>query len=138
MANLPILPLLPLLFGAIVAVLAGFWRPAAAQVVAVVSTASGLAVSVAGLVTVVRDGPLSHHLGGWPPPVGIEYVLDPLSGYLAVVICLIGLVICIYPVGAAFDLSPPRGVPLYPLTLLLLIGAWLRRRVEQGRNGLID
>jgi multicomponent Na+:H+ antiporter subunit D len=121
-ASLAILPLLPLLFGAVVAVLAALWRPAAAQVVAVVATGAALVLSVVGLVQVTTDGPLTHDLGGWPPPVGIEYVLDPLSGYLAVVISLIGLLVCVYPVHAAFDIRPRTGVPLYPLALLLLTG----------------
>jgi multicomponent Na+:H+ antiporter subunit D len=121
-SQLPILLLLPLLFGAVLAVLVALWRPAAAQVVAVVSTATATALSVVGLVTVVRDGPITHDLGGWPPPFGIEYVLDPLSGYLAVVISVIGLMVTIYPVEAAFDLRPRRGVPVYPLVLLLLTG----------------
>jgi multicomponent Na+:H+ antiporter subunit D len=114
--------LLPLLFGAVIAVLAGLWRSAAAQVVAVVATATALLASVVGLFNVVADGPISYELGGWPPPIGIEYVLDPLSAYLAVIIALIGLLVTIYPVEAAFDLRPRRGVPLYPLVLLLLTG----------------
>jgi multicomponent Na+:H+ antiporter subunit D len=119
---LPILLLLPLLFGAVLAVLAGLWRAAAAQVVAVVTTSLALVASVVGLVTVVSDGPISYELGGWPPPIGIEYVLDPLSAYLAVIIALIGLLVTIYPVDAAFDVRPAKGVPLYPLVLLLLTG----------------
>ncbi len=119
---LPILPLLPLLFGAVLAVLAGLWRPAAAQAVAIVATASSLVAGIVGLVAVTRDGALTHELGGWPPPIGIEYVLDPLAGYLAAIIGLIGLLVCIYPVSVAFDLRPGRGVPVYPLVLLLLAG----------------
>ncbi len=122
MSQLPILPLLPLLFGAVVAVLASLWRAGAAQIVAIISTAASLVLGVVGLVTVVADGALSYELGGWPPPIGIEYVLDPLSGYLAVIIGLIGLLVVIYPVEAAFDIKPQRTVPLYPLALLLLAG----------------
>ncbi len=119
---LPVLLLLPLLFGAVVAVLLGLWRQAAAQVTAIVSTAAALVISIVGLVRVVGDGAVSHHLGGWVPPVGIEYVLDPLAAYMACIISLIGLLISIYPVHAAFDVTPARAVPLYPLVLLLLAG----------------
>jgi multicomponent Na+:H+ antiporter subunit D len=120
--QLPILPLLPLMFGSILAVLAGLWRPAAAQVVAVVSTALALAASLVGLVSVTTNGALHYELGGWPPPIGIEYVLDPLSAFMACIVALIGLLVVVYPVDAAFDLRPPRGAPLYPLALLLLTG----------------
>jgi multicomponent Na+:H+ antiporter subunit D len=119
---LPVLLLLPLLFGAVLAVLAGLWRPVAAQVTAIVATALALVASVVGLFRVTAHGPLTHDLGGWPPPIGIEYVLDPLSAYMATIISLIGLLIAIYPVRTAFDLRPPRGAPLYPLMLLLLSG----------------
>ncbi len=122
MSQLPILPLLPLLFGSILAVLAGLWRARAAQVVAVVATALALAAALTGLVTVTASEPLHYELGGWPPPVGIEYVLDPLSAFMASIVALIGLLIVIYPVEAAFDLRPGRGVPVYPLALLLLTG----------------
>jgi multicomponent Na+:H+ antiporter subunit D len=121
-SQLPILPLLPLLFGSIIAVLAGLWRPAAAQVVSVIATSHARAASFVGLFRVSIDGPLHHELGGWPPPIGIEYVLDPLSAFMACIVALIGLLVVIYPVDAAFDLRPPRGAPLYPLALLLLTG----------------
>jgi multicomponent Na+:H+ antiporter subunit D len=121
-SQLAVLPLLPLLFGAVLAVLVGLWRARAAQVLAVVATSLALAASAAGLVSVVRDGPITHDLGGWPPPIGIEYVLDPLSAFMVTIVTLIGLLICIYPVDAAFDVRPHRGVPLYPLVLLLLTG----------------
>jgi multicomponent Na+:H+ antiporter subunit D len=67
-------------------VLAGLWRPAAAQVVAVVSPAIARRdVGRGALVTVVRrpDQPRARRLA---PPIGIEYVLDPLSAYLACII----------------------------------------------------
>ena len=122
MTTIPILMLLPLLFGAVIALLLGLWRAAAPQIVAVVVTATSLVISVIGLVTVLDRGPISHEMGGWPPPIGIEYVLDPLSAYLAIIISLIGLLVTIYPVETAFDLRPGRGTPVYSLVLLLLAG----------------
>jgi multicomponent Na+:H+ antiporter subunit D len=49
-------------------------------------------------------------------------VLDPLAAYLACIVGLIGLLVVVYPTRTAFDLVPGRGVPLYPLVLLLLTG----------------
>jgi multicomponent Na+:H+ antiporter subunit D len=121
-SQLPILLLLPLLFGAVLAVLASLWRPVAAQVVAVLATGTTLAVALVALPRVVRDGPISYALGGWAAPVGIEYVLDPLSAYLVTIVAVVGLMIAIYPVEVGFDVRPQRFVPLYPLVLLLLSG----------------
>jgi len=119
---LPILLLLPMLVGSIVALLVGLWRAAAAQAVAVATTAATLVFGLIGLFSTTRNGPVNHELGGWPPPIGIEYVLDPLSAFMASIIGLVGLLIVVYPVDAAFGLKPRRGVPLYPLVLLLLSG----------------
>lgn len=119
---LPVLPLLPLLIGSVVALLAGLWRASAARVVAVTATALSLVVSVIGLLQVLADGPLRHELGGWPPPIGIEYVLDPLSAFLAIMIALVGLLIAAYPPSVAFACTPVRGQPLHALVLLLLTG----------------
>jgi multicomponent Na+:H+ antiporter subunit D len=119
---LPVLFVLTLLTGAVLATLAGLWRAVASQVVAVVTMATGLVIAIVGLVTTLREGPIHHEVGGWAPPVGIEYVLDPLSGFVAAVIAFIGLMVAIYPVRAGFDTGPRRGSPLYGLVLLLLTG----------------
>jgi multicomponent Na+:H+ antiporter subunit D len=119
---LPVLPLLPLLIGAVVALLVALWRPSAARLVAMLATGASLVASATGLLRVVADGALRHELGGWPPPVGIEYVLDPLSAFLATTIALVGLLITAYPSSNAFDCDPVRGQPLHALVLLLLTG----------------
>ncbi len=121
-AMLPVLPLLPLVIGAVVALLTALWRPAAARIVAVAATASALAISLIALYEVSTDGPLRHNLGGWAPPVGIEYVLDPLSAFLAATIALVGLLIAVYPPRTAFGCDPEQGQPLHALVLLLLTG----------------
>ncbi len=122
MSQLPILPLLPLLFGAVLAVLLGLWRADAAQIVAIAATSLSLVFGITGLVRVVTDGRLTYEIGGWPPPIGIEYVLDPLSGFMVTIVAFIGLMVSLYPVDVAFDIRPGRGMPVYALALLLLTG----------------
>lgn len=122
MNQLPILPLLALLAGSVIALLAGLWRAGAAQIVAILATASSLVAAAVGLVFVITNEPVTYDLGGWPPPIGIEYVLDPLSAFMACITGFIGLLVAIYPVEAAFDLRPRRRIPVYPLALLMLTG----------------
>ena len=116
-----LLPVVPMV-AAVLAVLAALWNPAAAKAVALVGAASTLALAVAGLVIVTGGDTLRHELGGWPPPIGIEYVLDPLSAFMAVVILAIGLLAVIYPTRVGFGFLPRRGVPLHGLVMLLITG----------------
>jgi multicomponent Na+:H+ antiporter subunit D len=122
MSNLPILLVLAPVAGAVLAVVAAMWRPLAGRVVAVAAVAIAVVLAAAGLLQTLREGPLRHELGGWAPPIGIEYVLDPLAGFVALVVTAIGLLCVCYPTGAGFGEEPPRGAPLYPLVLLLLGG----------------
>jgi multicomponent Na+:H+ antiporter subunit D len=119
---LPVLLLLTPVAGAVLAVLADLWRPAAGRVVSALAVAVTAALAGLGLAATL-DGPaLRHELGGWAPPIGIEYVLDPLAGFLAVVVSVIGLLCVLYPTKAGFAEVPPARAPLYPLVLLLLGG----------------
>jgi multicomponent Na+:H+ antiporter subunit D len=122
MSALPLLIPMVLLTAAVLAVIADYWRPLAARVVAVVGVVAATALAVVGLVVTVTGGTLRHDVGGWPPPIGIELVLDPLSAFMAVVIGVIGVAVVVYPTEAGFGGPDRRGLPLYPLTLLLLGG----------------
>ncbi len=122
MDDLPILLPAGMLTAAMLAALGGLWRPAAARAVALVATAAATAVAAVALVHVLDDGGVRHHVGGWAPPIGIEFVLDPLSAFLAVVIAFIGLLVVLYPPRAGYGEEPVRAVPVHALTLLLLTG----------------
>lgn len=122
MSPLPVLLPATLFVAAILAGLLALWRQRAAYAVALAGGAAALGLALAGLWQVQQAGALTHELGGWPPPLGIEYVLDPLSAYMAVVVTAIGLVVLAFPTRAGFDASPPPRMPLYPLVLLLLAG----------------
>jgi multicomponent Na+:H+ antiporter subunit D len=122
MSTIPMLIVLVLLGASVLGVLAELWRVGAARLLAVAGTAVATVLSVVGLVASLDRGPLRHDVGGWPPPIGIELVLDPLSGYLAVLITAIGLLVVLYQPEAGFGGRPVRGAGLYPLTLLLLTG----------------
>jgi multicomponent Na+:H+ antiporter subunit D len=119
---LPILLVLAPILGAVLSVLGGLWRPAAGRLAAVLGAAAAAGLAVWGLTQALGGEPLRHELGGWAPPIGIEYVLDPLSGFVAVVVTVIGLLCVLYPTDAGFGERPAAGTPLYPLVLLLLAG----------------
>jgi multicomponent Na+:H+ antiporter subunit D len=122
MTALPILIPATTLAFAVLAAVVSLRRAALATATALVGAVAALVLAGGGLAAALRVGALRHQLGGWPPPVGIEYVLDPLSGYMAVIIGIIGVLVLIYPARAGFGIAPGRRVPLASLTLLLLTG----------------
>jgi len=70
-----------------------------------------------------RNGPLSYHFGGWLPPIGIEYVLDPLSSFVALAVNGIAFFVLWHSGGVQERELPGKSVPYYALTLLFLCGA---------------
>lgn len=105
------------------ALLFGVRRRELSAPIAVLGTAVALLFSILGLQrALVAEGPIRYELGGWPPPIGIEYVLDPLAGIFLIIISAFGLLSVIYgraTIAARYDRSQPF---YYSLVLLLLAG----------------
>ena len=63
------------------------WRwKGSAFFIALSAIGASLVCSLILLYTVLTQGTIHYHLGGWLPPWGIEYVIDPLNGFMAVVV----------------------------------------------------
>ena len=78
------------------------------------------------ILRVAREGPFSYPLGGWMPPLGIEFRFDEFSA-VAGVICLIGWLAVLYSVRYVEwlrALAKPR-IPYYYSLLLLNLGGML-------------
>lgn len=110
------------LLAAAVAPLSGLWRREAPYAIALVGAGAAFAAALAGLVAVLRHGEIRAELGGWAPPLGIEYVLDPLSAFMATLVTAVGLLVLVYTGPLARREVPGRRDLLYPLMLLLLAG----------------
>src|SRR5918997_312775 len=41
---------------------------------------------------VLQTGPISYHLGGWPPPWGIEYRVDLLNAFVLLLVSAVSAV----------------------------------------------
>jgi multicomponent Na+:H+ antiporter subunit D len=52
--------------------------------------------AIIALVRTLSTGPWHYQLGGWEPPWGIEYVLDPLSSGMALLISAVAILVAIY------------------------------------------
>ena len=120
--QMPVIIPVSLLIFAFLTFLLGIWRKGLAFPVALTGVTVSLAASVTGLVQVLLDGPQSYHLGGWVPPIGIEYVLDHLSAFMAVLITFVAFLSMMYSRQSFLKEVPDKIVPLYALLLLLLAG----------------
>jgi multicomponent Na+:H+ antiporter subunit D len=119
---LPVLILAPLLLFAFITVLVGIWKQTWAYISTIIGTTASLAIAAFGLTTVLTEGEQHHFFGSWVPPFGIEYVLDPLSAFMALIVIFIGFITVIYPPGAGLYRVPRRGIPMYGLMMLLFTG----------------
>jgi len=64
--------------------------------VTVLATLSSFLISLSLLNTVMNTGKISYWLGGWRPPLGIEYVVDYLNAFILVVVSFIALIVSLY------------------------------------------
>jgi multicomponent Na+:H+ antiporter subunit D len=83
--------------------------------------ATGLC-AVMALARVLSHGNWHYDLGGWAPPWGIEYVIDPLSGGLATLITVIAVLVAMYAGPHLSGWSVSRSGIFSSLYLLLTAG----------------
>jgi multicomponent Na+:H+ antiporter subunit D len=79
-------------------------------------------LSVLAAARVLAGGPMHTQLGGWPPPVGIEVLLDPLSAFMAVVVSVVALVVVAGAVPQISQELRGREAVFYATVLLLMSG----------------
>jgi multicomponent Na+:H+ antiporter subunit D len=117
--------LVPLLFlaTAISIPLLAIRKEKVAYPVTMVASLGSIIISSYNIFRVLRNGPLTYHFGGWFPPIGIEYVLDPLSSFVALVVNVIAFFVLWHSSGIQEREIPGKSVPYYALTMLFLCGA---------------
>ena len=112
----------PIILPLIAAVATGFERGNGRRqgVVSACAALGLLAISVALLAVVWRNGPVAVQAGGWPAPFGITLVADHLSAALVTITAVIGLAAIVY----SFEDVGTGGLAraLHPLLHALLAG----------------
>lgn len=97
------------------------WRRIALQrTIAVVGTASLLAVAIALFVFIYRDGVAASQMGNWPAPFGITLVADLFSALMVLLAAMVGFAVAIYSLGSMDRRREAFGY--YPLLHVLLMG----------------
>jgi len=104
--------------------LAAFKLRRLAWPLAAAASLAAASVSTWNAFWILGQGTVSYRFGGWPPPVGIEYVLDPLSGFMAAVINGIAFLVLLHSKKTVeAEIPEHRQPPYYALAMLFLCGA---------------
>ncbi len=120
--HVPVLIVIIPLLAALIVPLASLRTMAGARAIALLALLGVVACSGAALSQALTTGPLHYELGGWAPPWGIAYVLDPLSGGMALLIGIIALLVAVYTRPYLHNWSPSRAGIFLSLFLLLVTG----------------
>ncbi len=88
----------------------------AAKAIAV-AVAWGCLLMAWSLTGAVTGGALSYHMGGWAPPLGIEYRVDNVNAMLLLIIC--GIAAIVFPFGPDQLRIREEKEPFYYAALLL-------------------
>jgi multicomponent Na+:H+ antiporter subunit D len=97
-------------------------RPSSAYYLALVGVGGGFVFALLGLLRVVDAGRQTYQIGGWEPPIGIEYVLDPLSAFVAVVVSGLAFIALVYSRQAVLFEVPGKLSAYYGVALMLMVG----------------
>jgi multicomponent Na+:H+ antiporter subunit D len=93
-AHLPALQvLLPLLAAPLCVLLRA---PTAAWATFLAASGASLACALMLLAEVSSGDPVHYAMGGWPPPFGIEYRIDPANAYVLLLVSLLAVVTAVY------------------------------------------
>jgi len=120
--QLPVLLLVIPLLTALVISLTGVFSQRSAFPLTVISTGLVLVIAAWTLARVTTDGVIHYRLGGWPPPFGIEYVVDHLNALVLVVIAFVGFLAAIYSKQHVVEEMPAKISQFYTLYVLLITG----------------
>lgn len=113
--------LIPLMSSYAIPLLGWRWRGSAFYV-ALSAIGGSLVCSFILLHAVLTQGTIHYHLGGWLPPWGIEYVIDPLNGFMGVIVCVIGFLVTLSSKQSVEKELPEKKVRFYTIYLLLFVG----------------
>jgi multicomponent Na+:H+ antiporter subunit D len=73
------------------------------------------------LWAVLHEGTISYELGGWAPPWGIEYRIDAVNAFVALIVASIAAITLPYALLSAEQEIPEEKIPLFYSALLLCL-----------------
>ena len=121
-AQLPALIVVIPLLSAFIVCMAGCFNRHFCQPLTVLALAGSCWASFATLGRVITSGVIHYRLGGWAPPMGIEYVVDHLNSLVLVVVTSVALLVAVFSKISVEEELPARINLFYTLYLLLVTG----------------
>ncbi len=120
-AQLPVLQVLLPFVAAPLIVLLGLRR--LAWPLALLASAGAFAVSVLLLGRVIGGGSISYAMGGWAPPLGIEYRIDAANGFVLMLVSALSTLTLIFARRSVeAEIEPRHRMMFYAAWLLCLSG----------------
>lgn len=92
------------------------------RVVVISGLAASTLCSVGILIQVLKEGTWRYRFGGWEPPWGIEYLIDPLGAVMAILVSFTTLLVIIYAKHFLTDETWFKKGITYSLMCLVMIG----------------
>lgn len=121
--HLPILQVVVPLIGAVLAALIRQRHLCVALTIGVSVVTAAVAVALLGQV--LAGGTISYAIGGFPPPLGIEYRIDIAGAFMLVVVAAMGALVAIYAPRSLADEIPPQRQGWYCATYLICLAGLL-------------
>lgn len=119
--NLPALQVIVPLLGAVLCALVR--RGWLAWFIALVVSWIVPIIAIAMILQVLDGGVISYAMGGWVPPIGIEYRVDLLSAFVLLLISMVGAVMLPYAnLSVQSEISEDKRAWFYALYLLCMTG----------------
>lgn len=122
MKNVPILIVLLPLCAALLSLALSKIQLHFGRDVILAAIAGSLVLSVYQLKTVVEEGPIKYGFGNYKMPYGIEFSVDSVSALIVVLVCLMGLMTCLYCIKFEGNTDPVKVGGAYSLLALLVVG----------------
>jgi multicomponent Na+:H+ antiporter subunit D len=122
MSHLPILIVAVPLVAAVAAAVVGLASARAARLITLAALASSHLAALGALRAALAHGTWRYPLAGWTEPWGIECVVDPLAGAMAVLVSFMALLATLYGNPSTGGAGAARGGVGYALHLLLAGG----------------
>lgn len=120
--QVPVLVVVVPLLSAFAISIAGLRQERYCYPLTLIATGGTLLATLAVLSRVLAGGAIQYRLGGWPPPFGIEYVIDYLNAPVLVIVAAVAFLTAIFSKESVKDELPEKVSYFYTLYVLLVTG----------------